>query len=99
MELAISEGSNGFDKVMLYLRHHVDFMVGERGPIAIMSEIPSLKPTHREEVLELSRRHSAAFGRVAKKSAFPLLRRLMSSRSFVDLALVLSLILDYFNLH
>jgi AcrR family transcriptional regulator len=61
MQLAISEGANGFDKVMLYLRHHVDFMVGERGPIAIMSEIPSLKPTHREEVLELSRRHSAAF--------------------------------------
>ena len=61
MQLAISEGSNGFDKVMLYLRHHVDFMVGERGPIAIMSEIPSLKPQHRKEVLKLSRRHSAAF--------------------------------------
>jgi TetR/AcrR family transcriptional regulator, cholesterol catabolism regulator len=61
MQLAISQGENGFDKVMLYLRHHVNFMVGERGPIAIMSEIPSLKPTHREEVLELSRRHSAAF--------------------------------------
>jgi AcrR family transcriptional regulator len=29
--------------------------------IAIMSEIPSLKPEHREDVLELSRKHSAAF--------------------------------------
>jgi hypothetical protein len=36
-------------------------MVGDQGPIAIMSEIPSLKPEHREEVLELSRTHSAAF--------------------------------------
>ena len=61
MQLATSQGENGFDKVMLYLRHHVDFMVGERGPIAIMSEIPSLKPEHRKEVLELSRKHSAAF--------------------------------------
>ncbi len=61
MQLAISEGQDGFDKVMLYLRHHVDFMVGERGPIAIMSEIPSLEPEHREEVLEFSRKHSAAF--------------------------------------
>ena len=61
MQLAISEGENGFDKVMLYLRHHVDFMVGDRGPIAIMSEIPSLKKEHRNEVLELSRKHSAAF--------------------------------------
>ena len=26
-----------------------------------MSEIPSLKPEHREEVLELSREHSLAF--------------------------------------
>ena len=33
----------------------------EEGPIAIMSEIPSLKPEHREEVLELSRRHSKRF--------------------------------------
>jgi len=61
MQLAISQGENGFDKVMLYLRHHVDFMVGERGPIAIMSEIPSLEPGHRKEVLELSRKHGAAF--------------------------------------
>ena len=36
-------------------------MVGERGPIAIMSEIPTLKPAHRDEVLELSRQHSIGF--------------------------------------
>jgi hypothetical protein len=36
-------------------------MVGERGPVAIMSEIPSLKAEHREEVLELSRHHSKNF--------------------------------------
>jgi hypothetical protein len=36
-------------------------MVGERGPLAIMSEIPSLEPAHREEILALSRAHSIAF--------------------------------------
>jgi len=61
MESAIAEGQDGFDKVTLYLRNHVDFMVGERGPIAIMSEIPSLKIEHRKEILEVSRTHGAAF--------------------------------------
>ena len=51
MERAIEDGANGFDKVVRYLRYHVELMVGERGPVAIMSEIPALEPGHREEVL------------------------------------------------
>lgn len=61
MQRAIDEGGSGFDKVARYLRYHIEIMVGDRGPIAIMSEIPSLKPEHRDEVLALSRKHSAAF--------------------------------------
>jgi hypothetical protein len=61
MQRAIGEGENGLDTVRRYLRYHIDYMVGDQGPIAIMSEIPSLKPEHREEVLELSRKHSAEF--------------------------------------
>lgn len=61
MQRARDEGGTGMDTVQRYLRHHVELMVGDRGPIAIMSEIPSLKPAHRAEVLELSRRHSAQF--------------------------------------
>ncbi len=61
MQLAMDSGQDGLDKVLRYLRNHVDFMVGERGPIAIMSEVPSLNSEHREEVLEFSRKHSAAF--------------------------------------
>ena len=61
MQLAIDRGQDGLDKVLRYLRNHVDFIVGERGPIAIMSEVPSLNSEHRKEVLELSRKHSAAF--------------------------------------
>ncbi|MGI9272707.1 MAG: TetR/AcrR family transcriptional regulator [Woeseiaceae bacterium] len=61
MDRAINEGASGFDQVQLYIRYHIEFMLGERGPLAIMSEIPSLKPAHREEILEVSRTHSARF--------------------------------------
>ncbi len=61
LDAGIERGETGLDQVRAYLREHVNIMVGDRGPIAIMSEIPSLKPEHREEVLELSRRHSVKF--------------------------------------
>jgi len=61
MDRAISEGSDGFDKVRRYLAYHVESMVGDDGPVAIMSEIPSLDAAHRDQVLELSRRHSERF--------------------------------------
>ena len=61
LDRAIADGRDGLDTVRLYLRYHLEVMTGERGPIAIMSEIPSLKPDHREEILEISRRHSARF--------------------------------------
>ncbi len=61
MGRAIAEAELGLDQVRLYLRYHIESMVGDQGPIAIMSEIPSLKPRHRDEVLELSRKHSSKF--------------------------------------
>ena len=66
MQRAQSEGRNGMDTVLRYLRYHINILVGSRGPIAIMSEIPSLKPEHRAEVLELSRQHSAMFERLLR---------------------------------
>lgn len=64
MQLALDEDVNGMETVQCYLRYHIEMMVGDRGPIAIMSEIPSLKPSHRSDVLELSRQHSARFEQV-----------------------------------
>jgi AcrR family transcriptional regulator len=61
MDRAIAEGGTGLDIIQRYLRYHLDAFTGERGPIAIMSEIPSLKPQHREEILDVSRRHGARF--------------------------------------
>jgi AcrR family transcriptional regulator len=61
MDRAVAQGRDGLDTVRRYIRYHVDAMTGEHGPIAIMSEIPSLEPAHREQVLDISRRHSARF--------------------------------------
>ena len=67
MQRAIDEGGSGLDTVRRYLRYHIEYMVGEQGPVAIMSEIPSLKPDHRNEVLELSRAHSTRFEAILER--------------------------------
>jgi AcrR family transcriptional regulator len=61
MERAVSEGNSGLEQARLYIRYHIGIMVGDEGPLAIMSEIPSLKRGHRNEILDVSRRHSAGF--------------------------------------
>ncbi len=61
LDKANAEGQSGMDVMLLYFRYHIEMMVGDRGPIAIMSEIPSRDPKHRDEVLELSRQHSLNF--------------------------------------
>ena len=61
MDRARTDGQDGLEQVRLYIRYHMEIMVGERGPVAIMSEIPSLKRRHRNEILEISRRHSEGF--------------------------------------
>ncbi len=61
MDRGRCDGRCGFEQAFLYIRYHVEIFVGDRGPVAIMSEIPSLKPAHRSEILKVSRRHSAGF--------------------------------------
>lgn len=64
MDRARADGSNGFEQACLYLRYHIEIMVGDRGPVAIMSEIPSLNKPHRDKILEISRQHSIAFEKI-----------------------------------
>ena len=61
MDKAVRDGASGFEQAHLYIRYHIEIMVGADGPVAIMSEIPSLKRSHRNHILEVSRRHSAGF--------------------------------------
>ena len=67
MQRAVADGGTGLQQARRYLGYHIEIMVGERGPVAIMSEIPSLKPQHRDEVLELSRQHSKAFEEILER--------------------------------
>jgi AcrR family transcriptional regulator len=67
LDRAIADGDNGLDIVRRYLRYHLEVMTGDRGPVAIMSEIPSLKPAHRDEVLGISRKHSARFESILRQ--------------------------------
>jgi AcrR family transcriptional regulator len=61
MECARETGGDGFTQAASYIRYHVATIVGDAGPVAIMSEIPSLKTAHRNDILAISRRHSLAF--------------------------------------
>jgi AcrR family transcriptional regulator len=67
MQKAVVDGNNGLEQAQLYLRYHIEIMVGEKGPMAIMSEIPSLEPEHRDEILKLSRKHSADFEAILER--------------------------------
>lgn len=67
MERAVRDGGTGFEQALLYIQYHVEIMVGDAGPVAIMSEIPSLKRVHRNEILEISRQHSASFETILKR--------------------------------
>ena len=61
MDRARNDGQDGLEQVRLYIRYHMEIMVGDRGPVAIMSEIPSLNRSHRNEILKISRQHSEGF--------------------------------------
>ena len=61
MDRAQNDGQNGLEQVRLYIRYHMEIMVGDRGPVAIMSEIPSLNRGHQNEILKISRQHSEGF--------------------------------------
>jgi AcrR family transcriptional regulator len=67
MEQAVRDGNTGYEQARLYVQNHLEIMVGDAGPVAIMSEIPSLKRAHRNEILEVSRRHSAGFEEILQR--------------------------------
>lgn len=67
MKEAVLEGRDGYEQAYLYIRKHIEIMVGDEGPLAIMSEIPSLKRAHRADILDVSRRHSAAFEDILRR--------------------------------
>jgi AcrR family transcriptional regulator len=66
LKRAIKEGGSPLERLELFIRYQIDEVCGEDGPVAIMSEIPALKPTHRDYVLERSTRHTKKITRLIK---------------------------------
>lgn len=58
LDNAIEEGKDSLEKLQLYIRYQIEEVCGEDGPVAILSEIPSLKPDHQKLVLRRSREHT-----------------------------------------
>lgn len=52
---ADAQGRTGIEKVRHYIRGQLDALCGPEGPVAILSEIPSLKSAHRETLLQRAR--------------------------------------------
>jgi TetR/AcrR family transcriptional regulator len=58
LDKAIDEGNNCLEKLQYFIRYQIEEVCGEDGPVAILSEIPSLKPEHQKQVLSRSRKHT-----------------------------------------
>jgi TetR/AcrR family transcriptional regulator, cholesterol catabolism regulator len=58
MQRASAQGSCGLEKLQLYIRYQMEAMCGGDGPVAILSEIPSLNAVHRAHVFERTRADS-----------------------------------------
>lgn len=58
LDRAVSEGKTDLEKLQLYIRYQVETVCGEEGPVAMLSEIPSLSKKHKDELLKRSRDHT-----------------------------------------
>lgn len=67
LDAALERGGSGLEIASDYVRRHVEAHCGSAGPIAMMSEIPSLRPDDREHILQLSRQHSVRFEAVLEQ--------------------------------
>ncbi|TFG69675.1 MAG: TetR/AcrR family transcriptional regulator [Anaerolineales bacterium] len=66
LQRAEKEGSTALERLILFLRYQIDEVCGDDGPVAIMSEIPALKPEHRAYILNRSTRHTKEITRLIK---------------------------------
>lgn len=58
LERAMDKGDNALAQLQGYIRFQIECVAGQDGPVAILSEVPSLKPEHRQEIIDRSRAHT-----------------------------------------
>lgn len=54
---AIAEGKNPVDQLELYIRFQIECLTGIEGPVAIMSEVSSLREAYRKPLLKRATQH------------------------------------------
>jgi AcrR family transcriptional regulator len=64
LERAIRDGANGREIIKLFIEYGIEVMVGEEGPVAVISEIPSLSAKYRDGLMDRAARHT---GRVTEQ--------------------------------
>ena len=67
LDKAVKEGSDCLDKLGLYIRYQIAEVCGVDGPVAILSEIPSLKAEHQKYVLDRSTKHTKRITKLLKE--------------------------------
>lgn len=58
LDRALDEGKTSLERLQHYIRYQIEAVCGEEGPVAMLSEIPSLSKGHKDELLKRSRDHT-----------------------------------------
>ncbi|MFV0278774.1 MAG: TetR/AcrR family transcriptional regulator [Parahaliea sp.] len=58
LDQAMAQGQTNLERLQLYIRFQLEYVCGEDGPVAILSEIPSLKPEHQKTIRSRSSQHT-----------------------------------------
>ena len=49
---ADKEGATGLEKIQLYIKYQIEAICGDEGPLAVLSELPSLRLAHRTHIVQ-----------------------------------------------
>lgn len=67
LDNALAEGQTIREKLELYIRYQIRVLCDQDvGPVAVLSEVSSLKPQHKEVILEKSRFHSRRLAKLVE---------------------------------
>lgn len=58
LEKAIADSDNGLHALRLFIENGIEAMVGESGPVAVVSELSSLGPKYKDKLMARAIRHT-----------------------------------------
>jgi AcrR family transcriptional regulator len=58
LDKAIADGNTCLERLKLYITYQIECVCGDEGPVAILSETPSLSPAHQDYIRSRTRLHT-----------------------------------------